>query len=117
MDRKIVLTKIAVKRLNALIEHLESNWSVKAKYKFLSSLEKKFEVLIYKPEAFTSSKIKRGLHKCVITKQTSVYYTFNNEFIFILTIFDNRQNPNTLKGELKNIRDITSDDDDHSSSI
>ena len=95
------MTKIAEKRLNALLKYLEISWSKKVKNKFVSTLEKRLEIVKENPEAFSSSSIKMGLHKCVITKQITVYYTFNEEYIFVLTVFDNRQDPEKLKYDLK----------------
>jgi len=52
------------------------------------------------PESFPKSNKQKGLHKCVITKQTTLYYTFNSKEIFIVTLFDTRQNPNKIKKDL-----------------
>lgn len=54
-----------------------------------------------KPEVFPKSNIKSGLYKCVITRQTTMYYTFNEKSIYVLTIFDSRQDPEKLKDEVK----------------
>jgi len=37
----------------------------------------------------------------VVSKQTSIFYRFDKEYIKIVTVFDNRMNPNKLKGEIK----------------
>jgi len=101
MSRQIVLTKTAEKRLDDLLEYLEKNWSLKVKLNFISKLEKRFEVLKKNPEVFPNSNIKKGLHKCVVTRQTTVYYTFDNAKIYILTVFDNRQDPKKLVKEIE----------------
>jgi plasmid stabilization system protein ParE len=100
MKREIVITKTAEKRLNDLLEYLEQAWSIKVKLKFISKLEQRLEIVQDKPEAFPSSKVKTGLHKCVITRQTTIYYTFDEQKIYVLTIFDNRQDPNKIEKEL-----------------
>jgi plasmid stabilization system protein ParE len=101
MKRKIVLTKTAEKRLNDLLEYLENAWSTKVKLKFISKLEQGLEIVKEKPEAFSVSSVKKGLHKCVITRQTSIYYTFDEQKIYVLTVFDNRQDPNKLEKDSK----------------
>ena len=37
----------------------------------------------------------------VVTKQTSLFYRFDSKTIKVVTIFDNRMNPDKLKKELK----------------
>lgn len=101
MKRKIVLTKTAEKRLNDLLEYLENDWSATVKLRFISKLEQRLEIVKDKPEAFPVSTVKKGLYKCVITRQTTVYYTYNEIKIYILTVFDNRQDPNKLKKDVK----------------
>ena len=101
MKRKIVLTKTAEKRLNDLLEYLENAWSTKAKLKFISKLEQRLEIVKDKPEVFPASTVKKGLHKCVITRQTFIYYNFDEQKIYVLTVFDNRQDPNKLDKDVK----------------
>jgi len=101
MQRQIALSKTAQKKLNKLFIYLETNWSKKVKLRFITKLEQRIQIVKQKPEAFPRSEIKKGLHKCVITRQTTMFYTFDEKKIYILTIFDNRQDPDKLKDEVK----------------
>ena len=101
MLRKVVLSKIAERKLEKLLYYLESNWSEKIKLNFVRKLEKRLLLVQQRPQAFVSSKIKNGLHKCVITRQTSMFYTFDENTIYILTFFDSRQDPESLQFELE----------------
>ena len=101
MQMQVVLSKTAEIKLDKLLTYLETNWSENVKLRFISKLENRLNVVRQKPEAFPKSEIKKGLYKCVITRQTSMYYTFDDEAIYILTVFDNRQDPNKLKEEVK----------------
>ncbi|TVR39825.1 MAG: type II toxin-antitoxin system RelE/ParE family toxin, partial [Cryomorphaceae bacterium] len=42
--------------------------------------------------------------KCVVTKQTSFYYRIINDEIEIISISDNRQDPDRIEDELKHWR-------------
>lgn len=42
-----------------------------------------------------------GLHKCVVTKQTFVYYLFDEKTIKIAAIFDNRLDSDKLIKEIE----------------
>lgn len=101
MNRKIILSKKASHKLEKLLEHLEHEWSIKVKREFIERLDKCLSIISKDPECFEKSHYLKGLHRCVITKQSSIYYKFDSERIFIITIFDNRQNPKRLKKEIK----------------
>ena len=101
MSRIVITTKTAEKKLEKLFEYLLKNWNQKVKSDFIKKLDKNIETIRTNPESFPESENKVGLHKCVITKQTTLYYRFNSERIVIMTIFDTRQNPNKLTKEIK----------------
>jgi plasmid stabilization system protein ParE len=99
--RRIILSKRASRRLEKLLEYLESEWSLKVKKEFIKKLDKSFIQIKKYPDSSPRSEIVKGLHKLVITKQTTIYYRYDSKSISIVTIFDNRMNPNKLKREVK----------------
>ena len=96
MERIIIISKTAEKKLDILFKYLLENWSLKVKSEFIKNLDKNISIIQKNPESFPESENKIGLHKCVITKQTSLFYRFNSKRIVVVTIFDNRQEPNKL---------------------
>jgi plasmid stabilization system protein ParE len=101
MTRKIKLTKTAQLRLDQLLGYLEEEWSEKVKQDFIEKLDKRVEHVRIRPSLFPKSLIKEGLHKCVVSKQTTFYYTYSQTEITILTVFDTRQDPNKLERQMK----------------
>ena len=99
MSRKIVLSKRASRNLEKLLEYLETEWSIRIKNNFIKKLDRSLHILKEKPESSPKSDRVIGLHKCVVTKQTTVYYKFDSEKLYIVTIFDTRQDPNKLNKE------------------
>ena len=99
--RQIVLSKTAAKKLEKLLEYLTKHFSKNVAQKFLGKLDARLEVVKSHPESFSKSQLKKGLHKCVISKQTSVFYKFDSSKIYVVTIFDTRQNPKKLKSQVK----------------
>ena len=99
--RKVVLSKRAAKRLDELIEYLELEWSAKTKMEFVKKLDESIEQIQRFPNSCPQSELEKGLHMLVVSKQTSIFYRFDKEYIKIVTVFDNRMNPNKLKGEIK----------------
>nr|WP_313781123.1 type II toxin-antitoxin system RelE/ParE family toxin [Allomuricauda sp.] len=100
MRRRVKVSKTAEKKLSQLLEFLEEKWSAKVKLDFIKKLDRCIELIRTDPHIFPESNKKGGLHKCTISKQTSLYYRFTADTIFIITIFDNRQNPAKLEKEI-----------------
>ena len=100
MIRKVVISKTAEKKLNELFNYLIEKWSIKVKNDFIEKLESSIEIIKNKPEIFPESKKGKNLRKCVITKQTTLFYRSNSKFIYVVTIFDTRQNPLKLNKNL-----------------
>ena len=97
MKRKVVITKTAKNKLDSLFNYLLENWSEKVKSEFVQKLDDSIEIIRNKPELFPESHKRKGLRRCVLTKQITLFYRFNNERIEIVTLFDTRQSPNKFK--------------------
>jgi len=100
LSRKVVISKTAERKLDKLFEYLITEWSVKVKTDFVKKLDSSIEIIKNQPEIFPESKKGKSLRKCVITKQTTLFYRYNSKRINIVTIFDTRQNPNKLDKEI-----------------
>jgi plasmid stabilization system protein ParE len=99
MKRKIKLSKRASNRLVKLLDYLEFEWSLKVKNDFIKKLDKSLKRIQKFPESCQQTEFIKGLHMLVITKQTSLYYKYDSKNITIVTLFDNRMNPDKLKKE------------------
>lgn len=97
--RKIILSKRASNRLEKLFNYLEFEWSLKVKNDFIKKLDNSLNQIQKFPESCQQTSFVKGLHKLIITKQTSLFYRFDAETITIITVFDNRMNPERLKKE------------------
>lgn len=100
MGRKVKISKTAEKKLETLFDYLLQKWSQKVKTEFVKKLDKSIDLIKLTPEIFPESDKQTGLHKCVVTKQTTLYYRFDSKAIYIITIFDTRQKPSKLKKDL-----------------
>lgn len=101
MKREIKLSKRTMRKLDSLLVYLEEEWSIKVKHEFVLKLDKSLKQIQKLPDSFPESEKIRGLRKCVLTKQTTVFYKYSETTIDVITIFDNRQNPKSLKKETK----------------
>ena len=100
MSRKVVISKTAERKLEKLFEYLIKEWSLKVKKDFVEKLDSSIEIIKNQPEIFPESKKGKSLRKCVVTKQTTIYYRYNSKRINIVTLFDTRQDPNKLDQEI-----------------
>ncbi len=96
MKREIVFSRNAEKSLIDLLEYLEYKWSIKVREKFISKLDKSIYLIQSEPEIFPKSQINKNQYRCVISKQTTIYYRFNAKEIMILALFDTRQDPSKI---------------------
>ncbi|MGD9605790.1 MAG: type II toxin-antitoxin system RelE/ParE family toxin [Bacilli bacterium] len=99
MSRKIVISKRAVRNLDHLLEYLENKWSKRVRDNFIKKFDRAVNILKDRPESSINSEIIKGLHRCVVTKQTTIYYKFDNKKLYIVTVFDTRQDLSKLKKE------------------
>lgn len=101
MSRTVIISKLAERKLDKLFEYLTTKWSIKVKNEFIKKLDKNILLIKNQPESFPSSEKEKGLRKCVVTKQTILYYRFDKYKIKIVTFFDTRQNPKKLNADIK----------------
>jgi|SRR4051812_7591237 plasmid stabilization system protein ParE len=94
---KVIWSDQAKFNLQQIINYLENNWTKKEIKTFYMKLEKTISLISSNPELFRITNKRKNVRKCVFSKQTSIYYKVNDEEIFIVTLFDNRQNPKKLK--------------------
>jgi plasmid stabilization system protein ParE len=64
---------------------------------FAKKLFKATQIIKSHPESFPKSETNTNQHKCVVSKQKTIYYKFSDTQIRILSIFDTRQNPTRIK--------------------
>jgi plasmid stabilization system protein ParE len=88
----IYLSQEAEGQLQSLLEYLDNEWGERVCDNFIEKLERAMHTIILTPLAFPMSEKISGLHKCVVTRQTSIYYRISSTDIEIVSILDNRQN-------------------------
>lgn len=96
---KVFLSQLAESKLLKLSDYLLENWGLRTRDKFIVTLTNKIKQIAIQPDSCPKSLEFENLYKCVVTKQTTFYYRIisNKNEIEIITIFDTRQNPDTLK--------------------
>ena len=78
------------------MEYLSFKWSERSVHNFNKKAFKVIEMISHHPNIYKLSEFK-SIHTAVITKQTSLFYALEDSKIFLITFWDNRQNPAKLK--------------------
>ena len=90
---KVTLSATAKLKLVDLLEYLENKWSSRVKQDFIAKLDKSLNRISSYPKSCPESVDLKGLHKCVVTKQNTLFYRIGTDEIEIVTLFDTRQHP------------------------
>jgi plasmid stabilization system protein ParE len=83
----ILITPEAANDVSRINQYLLENWSERVRDNFIKKLRKSVATIQIMPFAYPVSATKTTLRKCVITPQTSLFYTIN-----IVSVLDNRMN-------------------------
>ena len=100
MLKPVKWTSLADNDLSNLLEYLFNKWNQKVTLEFIDSLEYCISIVQKNPDLFPFYDDKLKIRKCVITFQNTLFYLETENQIFILRLYDSRQNPNDLKFKL-----------------
>lgn len=77
------------------IEYLENRWSEKEVLNFINEVDYSLALLIKRNVTFPTCDY-RNVYKMVITKQITIYYSVENETIYLLRFWNNYQDLNNF---------------------
>ncbi len=99
---KVYLSELAERKLLKLSEYLLQEWGLKTHDRFISKLNKTVKQISNQPKSFPKSLKFKNLYRCVVTKQTTIFYRIKakQKEIEIITIFDTRQDPFKLRKDV-----------------
>ncbi len=81
-----------------VLDYLEQNWSKKEIIQFSKKTEAIVQVIQKNPGVFACSSKHKHIRRAIIDKNNSLFYQVDKKHrkIYLLTFFDNRQNPENL---------------------
>ena len=85
-----------------VLDYLENHWTKREIIQFSSRTEIVIRAIQKNSGIFPYSHIHKNIRKAIVDKNNSFFYQVDkiNKTIFLLTFFDNRQNPKRLKNIL-----------------
>lgn len=93
---QIIWTDEALRNLQSILNYLAGKWSSREVDQFLEKLEEREKILSQQPRAFPLSKKGGGNRRSVLTRQITIYYKFEDNVVKIRSVFDTRQDPDSL---------------------
>lgn len=96
MAKEVVLTPIAVKDFQNIIDYLNYKWDTSTVNNFIDRFEKILALLSKDAAIFPFVDRRKQIQKCFLTKHNTLFFIETEEEVKILTIFDVRQDPEKL---------------------
>lgn len=83
--------------LQNIINYLSKNWTQREIQHFSRRLDKRLDLISSNPELFPKTTKRKNVRRSVLTKHTVIYYEAGEKVVTIVTLFDPRQNPKSLR--------------------
>ena len=97
---RIIWSEEALKNLKAIVGYFENRWTERETARFAKLLDKRLTSIKLNPYLFPLINNSGNLRRSVLSKQTSIFYQIFDQDIRLITLFDNRQNPQRLKDKM-----------------
>jgi plasmid stabilization system protein ParE len=94
---KIRWTPRAISEFQKAVDYLEIEWGDTVRKAYIARIEFVIELIKKFPTLYPTTSSRPGVRRCVITKHNSLYYRIADDYIEILTFYDNRSNPKKSK--------------------
>ena len=97
MNNEVIWSPESEDDLSNIFNYLLIKWNFKIADNFINDVENKIQNIVKNPILYPIIHSELVIRRCVITKHNSIIYFQKNEIIYILRVFDNRQDPEKLK--------------------
>jgi plasmid stabilization system protein ParE len=90
-DFKVFWTDEAIKNLQSIMDYLDCQWTQREIDNFKKKLAKQIELIETNPRLFPVSEYNPRLRKAVLSKQTTIFYEIADRMIYLVYLFNSRQ--------------------------
>jgi hypothetical protein len=97
MSYKVFWTTEAEETFNQNILYLEYEWTEVVIENFINRTEEAISSIRANPLLYPVINKNKNIHKCLVVKQVSLYYRVIASEIYLITFWNNYQNPAKLK--------------------
>jgi plasmid stabilization system protein ParE len=97
MPKPIIWSPLSESDFTSILDYLQNNWDNMVVQRFIEITAGIIVQISNHPRQFPLIHKKKKVRKCVLTKHNTIFYRERKDYIDILRIFDNRQDPKKLK--------------------
>jgi plasmid stabilization system protein ParE len=90
---KIHWSNRALKDLDNIIEYLKTEWGEATFQEFIRKREKRLPLISIRPTLYAPLHPGKTTRKSALVKRITIYYRIPHSKLFLVALFDNRQNP------------------------
>ena len=94
---KLIWSNEALVGFKDIINYLERKFSEKDISKFAKKFDKQLKIIRTSPKSFPLSPNSNSVRRTIVAKLTSIYFKIDGDTINIVSISDNRKNPDKIK--------------------
>ncbi len=102
----VYLSPLAEWRIERILDYLMAEWGEAARAKFLKRLKEGITLISRYPGSAPVSESMPTVHRLVVTKQTSLYYRVTADAVEVITVIDNRQDPDAIAAEIRRLFEL-----------
>jgi len=102
LNKNVIWSPAAKADIENISKYIMQEWGKKVLSRFLLKVDRIINQIVINPKQYSEINTKLKIRKCVITKQNTIFYRFQNGKIEIVRIYDTRQDPNKLSILFKN---------------
>lgn len=97
MSNQLVWSSKAESDFIAVSSYLFFRWNKDVAADFDELVNKNIKSIVHDPLQFPFYNKRLNIRKCVLTKHNTLYYHYDSDTIYLIRIYDTRQNPHKLK--------------------
>lgn len=94
---KIFWTHEAINNLEDILDYLRTRWTYREIENFKKRLSKQINLIEQNPKLFPVSQFNPRLRKAVLSKQTTIFYEISGYTIYLVYLFNNKQDIEKVK--------------------
>ena len=96
MPKQIIWSPLSENDFLTILDYLKENWDDKVVQGFIEITASSLSMISINPRQFPVIYKNKKIRKCVLTKHNTLFYRDRKNYVDILRIFDNRQDPKKL---------------------
>jgi plasmid stabilization system protein ParE len=97
MSYSVIWSDEAKANYKLILEYLNTKWTQREVINFAKRTEEVVALIKIDPYLHKPSAKGKAIRHCVLVKQVSLFYRIEQNTVYLITFWDNRQNPNRLK--------------------